>query len=146
LTAALAARGCPALGVDVSPAAVGLTRQRGGAALLRDVFGPLPLEGRWRRVILADGNIGIGGDPVRLLRRCAELLAPAGRVLVELDPPGATSWSGEVRLRTGDTHSNPLPWAYVGTDDIAAVAVAADLRCRSTWTEGGRWFASLTRP
>ncbi|SNT64500.1 Methyltransferase domain-containing protein [Asanoa hainanensis] len=146
LTAALAGRGCPVLGVDVSRAAVRLTRQRGGPALLRDVFDRLPLEGRWRRVVLADGNIGIGGDPVRLLRRCARLLLPAGVVLVELDPPGSVAWSGEVRLHTGDIRSQPLRWAYVGTDDIAAVAAAARLHTRSIWTEGGRWFASLTHP
>ena len=30
-------------------------------------------------VLLADGNIGIGGDPAALLRRVSELLAPQGR-------------------------------------------------------------------
>jgi hypothetical protein len=68
------------------------------SALCRDVYAaPLPGEGRWRRVLLADGNIGIGGDPPRLLRRCRRLAGAAG------------------------------------------------LRVLDSWTEAGRWFASLSR-
>jgi SAM-dependent methyltransferase len=75
LTAGLVARGSGALGVDVSAAAVRATRRRGAPAVRRDLFGPLPAEGLWRHALLVDGNIGIGGDPVRLLTRCAALLA-----------------------------------------------------------------------
>jgi len=67
--AALAARGIPALGVDISAAAVQMTIQRGGTALHQDLFAPLPGHGRWARVLLADGNIGIGGGPSRRRRR-----------------------------------------------------------------------------
>ncbi|GIF52069.1 methyltransferase family protein [Asanoa ferruginea] len=147
LTAALAGRGRIALGIDVSRAAVRSTLRRGGPALLSDVFAPLPLEGSWRSVLLADGNIGIGGDPIRLLRRCAGLLTPDGRIIAELDPPGMPFWAGEVRLHTHHgAESPPLRWAYVGVDDIAAVAAAAAMRVHSTWTEANRWFATLTRP
>ena len=44
-TAALRARGSAALGVDNSAVAVELTRRRGGAAVRRDLFAPLPAEG-----------------------------------------------------------------------------------------------------
>ena len=80
---ALGARGIPVLGVDVSRAAVAQTAGRGVPALLRDVYDRLPGEGRWGTVLLADGNIGVGGDPLTLLRRCAELLRPGGIALVE---------------------------------------------------------------
>jgi len=40
---------------------------------------------------LADGNIGIGGLPARLLFRCAQLLAPDGRLLIEAEPGMSTS-------------------------------------------------------
>src|SRR5204863_7462240 len=70
LVVGLARRGAVALGVDPAPAAVALARGRGAAVLQRSVFDPLPGHGRWRTIVLADGNIGIGGDPVRLLRRC----------------------------------------------------------------------------
>ena len=67
LLAALARRGVQALGVDHSPVAQEQCRARGVVMLRRDVFARVPGEGRWSHVLLADGNIGIGGDPLRLL-------------------------------------------------------------------------------
>ena len=69
LTVALAERGVPALGIDVAPHAVRIARSAGSLTLLRDVFGRVPGTGRWRTVLLADGSIGIGGDPAALLER-----------------------------------------------------------------------------
>jgi len=63
LTVALAERGVPVLGIDITPAAVQLARSSGALALHRDVFSTVPGTGRWARVLLADGNVGIGGDP-----------------------------------------------------------------------------------
>lgn len=143
LTAAVASTGLPALGVDISPTAVRLTRHRGATALCRSVFEPLPAEGRWRHVLLADGNIGIGGHPHRLLSRCRALLGPTGTVLVELDPPGSRSHTATVRLRYGDRQSRPFRWAYLSADDLAESAEAAALRVLDRWTEDGRWFAAL---
>ncbi|MGW2787733.1 class I SAM-dependent methyltransferase [Streptomyces populi] len=85
LVSALARRGVPALGVDISPAAVARTRHEGGAALRRSVFDRLPGEGHWSSVLLMDGNIGIGGDPAALLGRLRALPSPGGRLLVEAD-------------------------------------------------------------
>ena len=128
----------------MSAGAVRLARRRGARALRRDVFGPLPDEGGWATVLLADGNIGIDGDPERLLRRCRDLVTPDGRILVEVDPPGTPAWSGEVRVAAGDgPESAPFRWAYVGADDLAGPARAAGLRVRDLWTEDGRWFADL---
>ncbi|MCO8274049.1 class I SAM-dependent methyltransferase [Actinoplanes sp. TRM 88003] len=144
LTYALNRRGHPALGIDISAAAVRLARARGATALLRDVFGPLPGEGRWRHLLLADGNIGIGGDPVRLLRRCRELLGPGGRVHVELAPPGTRSWSGPARITAGGPAAGePFRWAVLAVSDLSVPAAAAGLRVAHTWTEAGRWFATL---
>ncbi|MFE0462831.1 methyltransferase domain-containing protein, partial [Kitasatospora sp. NPDC058965] len=86
LVAALLELGVPALGVDITRAAVARTRRLGGPALCRSVFDRLPAEGRWGGALLADGNLGIGGDPGSLLGRSAELLAPGGVLLVEVDP------------------------------------------------------------
>jgi len=143
LTAALAARGVPALGVDVSPVAVRLATARGAVALRADVFGPLPGEGRWRHVVLADGNIGIGGDPAALLRRIGRLLAPGGTALVELEPPGRRH-HGHGRVRVNGV-GRWIPWAWLGVDTVAAVAVAAGLRVSWLATAGGRWFVELGR-
>jgi len=144
LTAALTEAGHPALGVDICAEAVRQARHRGAAALRRCAFGPLPGEGRWRRVLLADGNIGIGGDPVRLLRRCARLLGRDGAVLVELDRPGTPTWRGDVTLADGDRVSAPFPWAFVGVDGLARLAGRGGLRVVESWTEAGRWFARLS--
>ncbi len=145
LVGALLVRGQAALGIDVSAAAVRLTRARGAVALRRDVFGPVPGEGRWEHLLLADGNLGIGGDPAALLRRCHALLAPHGRVHAELEPPGTGSWSGEAVLHAGDGRpAAPLRWAQVAADDLAAPAREAGLDILTTWTEANRWFATLT--
>jgi SAM-dependent methyltransferase len=133
LTLALAERGIPALGIDITPRAVGKARSNGALVMLRDVFDRVPGTGRWATVLLADGNIGIGGDPVALLRRVGELLAPDGRALVELDPPG------EPPQLPDDTR------AYVGADQIAELAAAAGLRSVATWSAGDRWFAALNQ-
>ncbi|WP_436533193.1 methyltransferase domain-containing protein [Actinoplanes sp. HUAS TT8] len=145
LTAALLWRGRSALGIDVSAAAVGLARARGASALRRDVFGPLPGLGRWEHLLLADGNIGIGGDPVALLRRCRDLVARDGLVHVEVEPPGSGSWAGAATLHTADGYAGaPLRWARVAADDLPTPARAAGLIIRRTWTEEGRWFATLS--
>lgn len=152
LTVALAERRIPALGIDITPYAVQLTRSAGGAALVRDVFARVPGTGRWETVLLADGNIGIGGEPAALLRRIAELCAPGGQVLVEVEGPGRASRVDRLRLRSaGGTvgtgvHGPWFRWAYVGRDDIAAYAGAAGLLTEETWTEATRWFAALRRP
>ena len=62
------------------------------------MFGDVPCAGRWRTALLLDGNVGIGGAPVALLRRTRELLAPGGAALVELDPPGAPTVRTRVRI------------------------------------------------
>lgn len=148
LVLALARRGAMALGVDPAPAAVALARGRGAAVLQRSVFDPLPGVGRWRTIVLADGNIGIGGDPVRLLRRCRELLAPGGTVVVEVEPPASlrTGWRRyTVRLERGDRSGPWFPWAVVDADAIADLAPRAGLQLQTLHpiAEEGRWFAHL---
>lgn len=126
LTAALAVRGVAALGVDSSALAVRMTVARGGLALQRDLFAPLPGHGRWAHVLLADGNIGIGGDPLRVLRRAAELLAPDGVVVVEVEATGPTVVD-RLRLETEHGVGDWFRWARVGLDGIGALAAAAGL-------------------
>ncbi len=143
LTVALAERGIPVLGIDVTPCAVRMTQQAGALALRRDVFGRVPGTGRWATVLLADGNIGIGGDPAALLRRLGELLAPDGRALVEVEPPGALLCRERIRLRRGTQAGDWFPWAYVGADQIAEVAGQTGLSAAETWSADGRWFTVL---
>ena len=134
-----------ALGVDISPVAVELARLRGALALCADVFDRIPAEGRWRHVLLADGNVGIGGDPVVLLRRVAALLEPTGTALVELDQPGTGLRRDSARLLRAGQSTAWFPWARVGTDAVAEPAAAAGLVVRATVGAAGRWFAELVR-
>lgn len=146
LVGALAASGVPALGVDISPVAVRLTRNTGAPAIRRDVFDPLPGEGRWRSVLLADGNVGIGGDPVRLLRRTGELLGPGGGVLVELDPPGTGLRRSQVRVAVTDRQECQwFDWAWLGVDVVTETAHRAGLAVRWVGRSGDRWFSCLER-
>lgn len=144
-TLELASRGVVALGVDASPVAVGMARKTGAPVLERSVFGHVPGAGRWRTTLLLDGNIGIGGDPVALLRRVAALLGPSGRALVEVEPPGVRSRTLRARVERGRERGPWFPWALVGADGVDAVGRLAGFARAELWTGGGRWFAQLDR-
>jgi SAM-dependent methyltransferase len=142
---ALAKRGVFALGVDLSPVAVELARNRGANAIVGSIFDEIPGAGTWRTALLLDGNIGIGGAPERLLARIGTLLGDNGDVLVELDPPGAPSGKIVVRLETADDVSDWFGWARVAYDDIEKLAALAGYRLRQCEGDGRRWFAWLRR-
>jgi len=142
---ALAGRGVFALGVDLSPVAVALARGRGAHAIVGSVFDELPGAGTWRTALLLDGNIGIGGTPLRLLQRVGSLLTDDGELLVELDPPELGSDSVHARLESPDSVSSWFPWARVACGEIGGVAADAGLCVGASWESGGRWFARLSR-
>ena len=145
LTVALTERGIPALGVDISGTAVARVRRAGATALHRSVFDPLPGEGRWATVLLTDGNIGIGGQPARLLRRCAQLVAPGGQILVEAEP-GNVDEQVTARLEHPDGRRGPVfPWARLGTAAVLRAAADADLRVMAQWGHADRVFVLATR-
>lgn len=143
LAADLAARGHVVLGIDVLGHAVGAAVRRGVTALRRDVFEALPGEGRWGTALLADGNVGIGGDPVALLRRLRELLAHDGRVVAELAAPGTALTTGWAAVRVGSETGDPVRWAVVGVDDVDQVARQADLLVGDVVRLGERWCAVM---
>ena len=130
MTSALSRRGLTALGVDVSPLAVAMTRSRGASALHRDVFSLSGGPQRWDHVLLVDGNVGIGGDPIRLLWLCRELLAPGGTVLVDLGPPGQGLHITTARLVGSRGTGAWFDWALLGVDALAP----------------GGWFAFSVEP
>ena len=145
LVSALALRGVPALGIDISAEAIMHAHRRGAAARLCDVFSDVPDAGWWAHVLLIDGNIGIGGSPVHLLRQCAKLLRANGTLIAELGPPGSRTWRRRVQLHHNGTTTPPFPWAAVAIDDLAPLASRAGLAVIDRRSEANRWFACLTR-
>jgi SAM-dependent methyltransferase len=145
MSAALASSGRVVLGIDVVDEAVIQTRDRGAAALQRDVFTTLPAEGRWMTALLADGNVGIGGDPIALLRRVGALLAACGRIVVELAEPGTATRTAWAELVSPEARSKPFRWAVVGVDDIGPMAIEAGFGVGAVHQFGDRWCAVLNR-
>jgi len=141
LSAELARRGIPSLGVDVAPVALLLARAAGATTLRRSVFDPLPGEGRWPHALLIDGNIGIGGDPAALLARIKALLQPAGGELVV--EAAADDIDERHRLRV-DGRGAALPWARLGTAALRAVAEPLGYTLAATWQSADRHFVALT--
>jgi SAM-dependent methyltransferase len=135
-----------ALGVDVSPGSVRLVAERGLPGHLGSVFDDVPGAGSWDVVLLLDGNVGIGGDPAALLRRCADLGSPGAHLLVEAaDQRGQdrrfTAWVST--QGTGD--SAGFPWAEVGADALVALAAGTGWRPLREVRRRGRSFMVLAR-
>jgi SAM-dependent methyltransferase len=143
LVAHLVQRGVPALGVDQSAIAVELARRSGAPVLHRDVFEALPGTGRWHTVLLADGNVGLGGDPWRVLRRAAELLRRGGRCVAEFDSAITGVDARWVRLESARTVGPWFRWASVGVDCARRLADDVGLAVTDIHPIGSRVVASL---
>jgi SAM-dependent methyltransferase len=141
---ALRRRGVGATGVEISRRAVQIARARGAEVIEGSIF-DVPERTSWGTVLLLDGNIGIGGDPRRLLWRVAELLCTGGRALVELDPPRSQTRMLRLRLEGPDDVSDWIPWAWVGVDAIGPIAAQVGLALEDVWSTEHRWFARLRR-
>lgn len=143
LVARLVQRGVPALGIDRSMTAVRLACRGGAPALLGDVFDPLPGVGCWQTVLLVDGNVGLGGDPLRIMGRAAELLGRGGRCVAEFDARTIGICARWVRLESAG-HVGPwFRWASVGVDSAGALAAQVGLTLTTVRLIGGRVIASL---
>jgi SAM-dependent methyltransferase len=143
LVAGLVRRGIPALGVDLSRTAVALARGSGAPVLCRDLFASLPGTGRWQTVLLADGNVGLGGDPWRVLQRAGELLGRGGRCLVEFDTAATGVDAAWVRLESVCSIGPWFRWATVGLDCAARLARDVGLALTAVHPVGERAIAAL---
>ena len=139
-------QGMAALGIDISAEAVAQAAADGTPVLRRSVFDRVPREGSWATVLLMDGNIGIGGDPRGLLVRCAQLAAPDGTLVVEVD---ADPHLNECAIFTAvgeDGHeSGAFPWARMGSAALVRVALECGLILSDAWAAGDRRFVLLRR-
>ena len=93
-----------------------------------------------------DGNIGIGGDPHALLVRCAELIAPDGALIVEVDvDPDLDDCAIYTAVGDDGLESGAFPWARVGSAALVRVALRSGLILDDAWAAGDRRFVALRR-
>jgi len=142
---ALSERGIVTLGIDLTPQLVATAQAAGLDVLHRSVFGPVPAAGRWRCALLLDGNVGIGGDPVALLRRIGQLITPDGQVLVETAGTDTSPVTVTAHIDL-DGHRGPsFAWQTIGMTTLALAAPAADMIVSETWADEDRRFTLLDR-
>lgn len=96
--------------------------------------------------MLADGNIGIGGDPARLLTRLGQLVRPGGTIAIEVDAQARGVRQGRARLERGPGVGGWFPWAVVAPDALPMLARVSGLVHRGTRLVGGRPFGLLACP
>ncbi|GAA1227331.1 methyltransferase domain-containing protein [Streptomyces sp. NBC_00117] len=143
LVAALSKNGHTALGIDISPAAITRAVDTGGPALHRSVFDPLPMEGQWGTALLIDGNIGIGGNPGRLLKRVAEIVQPGGLLLTEVSQLDVDE-RFSARIEGGCGPVGPaFPWARIGTTALLREARGTGWKGVEQWAVQRRSFVAL---
>jgi SAM-dependent methyltransferase len=145
LVVRLIARGLPALGIDQSAVAVHLATRRGAPALRCDLFDPLPGTGDWQTALLIDGNVGLGGDPARVLTRAGSLLSGAGCCIAEFDPTISGIIPRRVRLECAQGSGPWFPWASVGLDSAAQLAARAGMYLTDSHQVGDRALARLAK-
>ena len=143
-TAALADRGVPSLGIDVSATAVEMTVLRGGKAIHGDVFEAPSRHGAWAHVLRADGNIGIGGNPLRMLARARQLLSPHGTVVAEVEAGESGLRNEQRRWETPHSVTGWFSWSRVGADAMHALAGAAGFAVTTTDDVFGRHLVTLS--
>ncbi|SDJ49293.1 Methyltransferase domain-containing protein [Frankineae bacterium MT45] len=143
---ALGERGIAALGVDIADAAVELTRRLGMPALGRSIFDQVPGEGRWATVLLMDGNLGIGGDVPRLLRRISQVMRHNGRLIIEASAERDVDEVLTVRFSAAGSVVGPaFDWARMGVDALQRRAVTAGFYVDEVFVAGERSFVCLRR-
>ena len=96
-----------------------------------------------RRCCLADGNVGLGGDPWRILRRAGELLRHGGRCVAEFDSAVEGIYTGWVRLESSCAIGPWFQWASVGIDCAARLADDVGFAVVGIHPIGRRVVASL---
>ncbi len=141
-TQALKDLGVDVLGIDVTPSMLETATRRCAPVLAASVFGLLPRMGQWQTALTLDGNAGLGGDPVGLLRRLRRVLRPDGRILADL-ASGPAARSRRLRLRHGGRLGPRFSWAPLHVNDLDLVAKTAGFEVVDLWKREQRWFCEL---
>jgi SAM-dependent methyltransferase len=142
---ALTQRGIDALGMDLTPDFVDFAQRSQRPVVLHSIFDPVPRGAQWNWVLMLDGSIGIGGDPVALLHRVRCLLAAGGKVLIETEPPDQRSERLAMVIQTDSGSDSWFDWATLSTSDAERVAQTARFVLADRWEDSGRWFVQLDK-
>ena len=163
---ALQVRGLAVTGVDLSPQAVEVMRQRG----LRDArqCDVADLEpGSWDTLLLLMNGLGVVGDLAGLdhfLARCGDLLAEGGQILCDscdlarIDDPEERArgrWRESQGRHRGETRQQieygglvglPFGWLYLASQDLARRAGRHGFHSQVVFEDGeGNYLARLVR-
>lgn len=131
-----------AAGVDLNPRAVSLARSAGSTVYRQSVFDPMPRP--WHGFLLLDGNIGIGGNPMALLRRLRELADRSARLLVETDPdPDLEEHYRAVLCDRSGRCGEAFDWSRVGSRPLRRFARATGWLLDHERRRDGRSFSLL---
>lgn len=137
-------RGVPALGLDANAGLVDLARTNGAWCVHQSMFDPVPFEGRWHEVLLFDGNIGIGGDPAKLLERLRHIVTIGGHALLEVERLGP-SRQMIVREHHAEEIGAPFPWATVSIMSLDVLIAGSGWRCAHVHEIDERLVVELER-
>jgi SAM-dependent methyltransferase len=140
----LRTRNVPALGLDVNAELVDLARANGALCVHQNVFDPVPFENRWHEVLVLDGNVGIGGDPAKLLGRLREIVIIGGRAHVEVDAVGP-SRQMVVREHVDGNVGAPFAWATLTMAGLEALIGGSGWRCAHVHEIDDRLVVELER-
>jgi SAM-dependent methyltransferase len=140
----LCQRDVPAMGLDANADLVALARLNGALCVHQSTFDPVPFEGRWQQVLLLDGNIGIGGDPAKLLERLRRILVPGGQALIEVGRSGS-SRQMIVREHASGKVGEPFAWATLTMSGLDELIAGLGWRCEYVYEIDDRLVVELKR-
>lgn len=163
----LVGRGHEVRGLDRSPAAVGIARERGLAAARADVFAPFDREGDgpWDSVVMLGGGsrlLGAAPSPADGFRRLGDLAARGGRLILDGADPYATTEPEHLRyLQRAQDHGRPQlvrarwrdglacspwhPFLLLGLQEAVQHARDGGWRAVYRTQQGPRWLLVLER-
>ena len=141
MTQLLAERGDIVLGIDVVPEAIWQTRDRGVAAILRDVFEDVPAEGRWQTCCSPMATSASAATPCGCCAGSRSCSAPVAASSPTSRRPAPDCTRGRATNSRRPT-SEPFPWSVVGADAIGELVAAGALH-GETLDVGDRWVGAL---
>lgn len=157
-------QGHDVVGIDISPLAVKVCRERGLRALVRSVAEVSPDLGTFDTVLMMGNNFGLFGSPARaqrLLRKFHRLTGPKARIIAETTDPYATSdpghlayhrrnrrrgrAAGEIRMRVRyGTYATPwFDYLIVSKNELGKILQGTGWHAKRFFESGGPIYVAI---